>query len=96
MYRKQYEVERGINYYIQEQTNINYELSYKDHMILKQLIENPFLTQQEVANQLGWNVNLVKYYFKKLKQKNVIQRIGTSQNGHWVVNTTLGSVQGVI
>ncbi len=63
----------------------NILLSEKDNMLLLLLIENPNITQKDMAAKLGWNIDRVKYYLNKLKRKGVIKRVGTSQNGHWEV-----------
>ncbi|WP_296558151.1 winged helix-turn-helix domain-containing protein [uncultured Acetobacterium sp.] len=51
--------------------------------LLKQIRSNPSLSQKQIAEQLGWNVDRVKYYFNKLKKNGFIKRVGSSQTGHW-------------
>lgn len=58
-------------------------LSDLDQEVLKVLIKNPRLTQKEIALELGWKIDRVKYYINKLKQQNIIERIGSSQKGYW-------------
>lgn len=41
------------------------------------------MTQKQIAEQLGWSVDRVKYYFNKLKTNGLIKRVGSSQTGHW-------------
>jgi predicted HTH transcriptional regulator len=41
------------------------------------------MTQKQIAKQLGWNVDRVKYYFNKLKTNGFIKRVGSSQTGYW-------------
>ena len=41
------------------------------------------MTQKQIAEQLGWNVDRVQYYFNKLKTNGLIKRVGSSQTGHW-------------
>ena len=50
---------------------------------MKQIRSNPSLSQKQIAEQLGWNVDRVKYYFNKLKKNGLIKRVGSSQTGHW-------------
>lgn len=53
---------------------------------LLSLIESePKITQTEMAERLKWNIPVVKYYIRKLKEKGLLERIGTSQKGHWIV-----------
>jgi predicted HTH transcriptional regulator len=47
--------------------------------------ENGELSQKEMALRLGENYNTVKYYILQMKEKGIIERVGTSQKGHWKV-----------
>lgn len=62
-----------------------FNLSNEDVALLKILRDEPVITQKEAAKLLDWNISLVKYYISKLKQKNIIKRVGTIHNGHWEV-----------
>ena len=61
------------------------ELSEKDKALVNILLKHPDYTQTKLADELGWDINTVKYYMNKLKKNAVIQRHGTSQNGYWKV-----------
>ena len=54
-------------------------------MLLQLLVENPNITQRDMAGKLGWKTDTVKYYLNKLKKKGILKRVGTSQNGYWKV-----------
>ncbi len=41
------------------------------------------MTQKQIAEQLGWNVDRVKCYFNKFKTNGFIKRVGSNQTGHW-------------
>ncbi|MFR3233711.1 hypothetical protein HFM87_12120 [Blautia producta] len=41
------------------------------------------MTQREMALELGWSVDRVKYYLNKMKKLQVIKRVGSSHKGHW-------------
>lgn len=43
------------------------------------------ITQREIAEKTGVNINTVKYYIRKMQANGIIERAGTSRNGHWVV-----------
>lgn len=43
------------------------------------------ITQREIAEKTGLNINTVKYYIRKMQANGIIERAGTSRNGHWVV-----------
>ena len=58
-------------------------LTDADKAILRIILQNPALTQKEMALELGWTVNRVKYYLSKLKKREILRHIGSSQKGHW-------------
>ncbi len=41
--------------------------------------------KDEFKKETGIDVNTVKYYVKRLKEKNIIAREGTSQKGCWKI-----------
>lgn len=59
------------------------ELTEDDKAILRVLHHNPRLTQKEIALELNWTVDRVKYYLNKMKKKTMIKRIGSRHNGYW-------------
>lgn len=59
------------------------ELTEDDKAILRVLHHNPKLTQKEIALELNWTVDRVKYYLNKMKKKTMIKRIGSRHNGYW-------------
>ena len=61
------------------------ELSEDDKAVLMSIVEDPHITQKEMAAKLDWKIDRVKYYLNKLKRKGIIKRVGTSQNEHWEV-----------
>ena len=64
---------------------VQISLGEKDKMLLQLLVENPNITQRDMAGKLGWKTDTVKYYLNKLKKKGILKRFGTSQNGYWKV-----------
>lgn len=67
------------------QSTLQAELSEDDKTVLMSIVEDPHITQKEMAAKLDWKIDRVKYYINKLKRKGTIKRVGTSQNGHWEV-----------
>ena len=59
------------------------KMSTEDKRVLKIVKLHPNMTQKEIAVELGWKVDRVKYYLSKMKRQNMIRRVGTSQKGHW-------------
>lgn len=64
---------------------VSIELSEDDKAVLISIVEDPRITQKEIAAKLDWKIDRVKYYLNKLKKKEIIERVGTSQNGHWKI-----------
>lgn len=63
----------------------DFQFTEKDKKILKVIQQNPELTQREIALQLGWTVDRVKYYLNKMKKMQVIKRVGSRHKGHWEI-----------
>ena len=94
MYRKE-ESEFGVNVETTQttqttqthQTIIKNEtvLTEDDKTILELIKKQPFMSQREYATELGWTVDRVKYYLRKIKTRELIKRIGNSHSGHWEV-----------
>lgn len=59
------------------------ELTEDDKAILRVIHHDPRLTQKEIALELNWTVDRVKYYLNKMKKKTMIKRIGSRHKGYW-------------
>ena len=53
--------------------------------ILKLIIENPNITQKEIANRIGKSERTVKNKVATLKEKGCIRRLNGKRNGKWEV-----------
>lgn len=53
--------------------------------ILKLVIENPNITQKEIANKIGKSERTIKNKVASLKEKGYIQRLNGKRNGKWEV-----------
>ncbi|MFW5852841.1 MAG: RNA-binding domain-containing protein [Nanoarchaeota archaeon] len=53
--------------------------------IMELLKNNPHLTAEDVAAQIGITKDGVRYHIKNLKDKGLLQRVGSSKKGKWVV-----------
>ena len=62
-------------------------LSQEEKDIIILIESKPVITQREIASELNWNLSRVKYYISKMKEKNILEREGTSQKGKWVVKS---------
>ena len=61
------------------------ECGKEEKAIVTLVLHDPKITQQEMALSLGWTLAKVKYYIEKLRQRNVITRVGSSQKGQWKI-----------
>ena len=53
--------------------------------ILKLIKKNPNITQTEMAKILGITRDGISYNIKQLKNKGIIERVGATKNGKWVI-----------
>ena len=60
-------------------------LTEEDKDVLAAIKEQHNITQKEIAAKLGWKVDRVKYYLNKMKRRNLVKRVGTSQKGYWEI-----------
>jgi len=92
IYRKSYNITQSTQGSTQGKTNTTQAIFKKekldvknltetDKTIINTIINNPEMSQKQIADNLNWTVNKVKYYMKKFKQKNILRYEGTSQNG---------------
>lgn len=61
----------------------NFSFTDEDKTILALVYRQPEMTQKELAMELGWTVDRVKYYLNKMKKQQIIKRVGSSHHGHW-------------
>ena len=52
---------------------------------LKELRVNARYSQKQIAEQLDWKRDRVKYYVKRLKDEKIIRRVGTTHKGYWEI-----------
>ena len=64
---------------------LDHNISQEAKTILQIISQNPDMTQKEIAEKLGWKINRVKYHVNRMRQQNIIKRVGTSHKGHWEV-----------
>lgn len=58
----------------------------KEWRILELLSENPAYTYQEIANRLNIGRKAVFGRIKKLKEKGLLERVGSDKYGYWKIN----------
>lgn len=62
------------------------KLSNKQLKIIELIKENQYISRQEIAKKINLSEDGVKYNLKKLKDNNIIQRIGSNNGGYWKIN----------
>lgn len=65
--------------------NENNDLSDTERKIIALMKENPRITKAEIARLLGMSASGVKYNLQKLRDKEIVDRIGGSKLGNWVI-----------
>lgn len=53
--------------------------------ILKEIQEEPSLSQKKIADIIGEKYSTVKYYMESMKKSGMIKREGSSQKGKWTI-----------
>ena len=56
-----------------------------EEVFLNTMRKNPNITGKELAKMLGISEDGVKYHLRKLKNKGLIERVGSARGGHWKV-----------
>ena len=54
--------------------------------VLKLLYENGHLTRDELAQRIGLSLGGIKKIINSLREKGLIERVGSNKTGHWKVN----------
>lgn len=60
-------------------------LTTKEAQILELLTEDPAYTYQDLADKLGIGRKAVYGRIKKLKEKGVLERVGSDKTGYWTI-----------
>ena len=53
--------------------------------ILSLMEENPAITGEQLAEAIGITADGIRYHLRKLRQDNLIRRIGPDKGGFWEV-----------
>ena len=56
--------------------------------ILKLIKENPHITQEELVKMTGLSRRGIEWNILKLKNEDIIKRIGPDKGGHWKITKT--------
>lgn len=61
------------------------ELPFEEKAILELIIENPEITQKDIAKQIGKSERTVRNRITDLKEKGILVRVNGKRNGQWEV-----------
>jgi len=65
--------------------NVSQNLKEIEEEIMKNIIDNPYITQQQMADKLKVNRKTIQRGLNSLKEKNIIERIGSDRKGSWKI-----------
>ena len=64
---------------------ITQKITVNQQKIIDSIKNNPYITQEELAEIVGIaRLNIIKN-MKKLQEQNIIKRIGADKNGYWQI-----------
>lgn len=61
-------------------------LSETERKIVEFIMEDPGITQKEIAQKMEMSKNGIRYAMDKLKDKGILEREGATKRGKWIVN----------
>ncbi len=59
----------------------------KEKRVLELLYEDPGLTMLVLAERMKVSRKSISNYLKSLREKNIIERIGSDRKGYWKINS---------
>ena len=61
------------------------KVTVNQEKILEAIKENPFVTQEELAQTLGLSRKSIIQNMKKLQDSGLLKRVGADKNGYWEI-----------
>ena len=58
-------------------------LNRTQQRIIEMILDNPKVTQKEMAEELNITIRAVKKSIKEMQEKNILERIGSARGGYW-------------
>lgn len=65
--------------------NNSFVLNETQEKIVELIVSNKYITQNDIAKKLKFNVRTIKRNFKFLEDNGIIERIGSDKTGYWEV-----------
>jgi ATP-dependent DNA helicase RecG len=63
----------------------NVVIKNPEQAVLEAIAKNSAITAEQLAVALSKSVRTIQRYLDSLQKKNVIRRVGSTKNGHWVI-----------
>ena len=63
--------------------NVSDNLKEIEEEIMRNIVDNPYITQQQMDDKLQVNRKTIQRGLNSLKEKNIIERIGSDRKGFW-------------
>lgn len=67
------------------ESTLNIKLNSTEEKILNLINREKYITQAELSKLLGLSENCIYKNLRVLKEKGIIERIGSNKNGHWKI-----------
>lgn len=74
-----------VNSSVNAGVNAGVKLSTTQKAIIKLMRENPQITIREMASALGKNETTVSRNIRQLKEKGIVERVGSDKTGSWII-----------
>ena len=85
LFKKLNENNVQINVHKNVQINQNKKLTKVENKILQIIIENPNITQVNIAKEIDTTTKTVQRAIAKLKNNEIIKRVGSNKKGYWEI-----------
>lgn len=65
---------------------VSEKVTDKEKRVLELIIEDPGYTTTQIAEKMSVTRKTVSGYIRSLKEKGIIERIGSDRRGYWKIN----------
>ena len=72
----------GVNF------GINFGVNATEQKIIDLMLQNPQIRTQDIAEKLNLTTRNIEYAIRSLKKAGIVERVGATKNGRWVVKDT--------
>jgi len=79
-------VDENVQTNVQTNVQLKIPLNKAEIEVLEAISNNPFATAEEIAGQIGKTAKTVSRATSELKQRGIIERIGSNKTGYWQIS----------